>query len=176
MKINKFGDYIIDPEEIFQGLYTGKIKDLTSLNIEDQSFINQFNSSIRANGDEIPFLKPYQEPASLVKEIDKKRQENWFLPSSYENFDIANHLLDLCQNELEKNRVNEELELFTKYKMIPLLKYLKYLVDTMKENNIVWGLGRGSSVASYCLYLLEVHQIDSIKYELDIKEFLRQGD
>ena len=57
--------------------------------------------------------------------------------------------------------------------MITLLKYLKYLVDTMRENKIVWGVGRGSSVASYVLYLIGVHKIDSIKYELDIKEFLK---
>jgi DNA polymerase III alpha subunit len=54
-----------------------------------------------------------------------------------------------------------------------LLKYLKYLVDTMRENKIVWGVGRGSSVASYALYLIGVHKVDSIKYQLDINEFLK---
>ena len=48
-----------------------------------------------------------------------------------------------------------------------------YLVDTFSENDVVWGVGRGSSVASYCLYLIGLHKIDSIKYELDIKEFLK---
>jgi DNA polymerase III alpha subunit len=43
----------------------------------------------------------------------------------------------------------------------------------MRENDIVWGVGRGSSVASYTLYLIGVHKIDSIKYELDINEFLK---
>jgi DNA polymerase III alpha subunit len=73
----------------------------------------------------------------------------------------------------QKVRVTEELTLFAQHNMIPLLKYLKYLVDTMRKNNIVWGVGRGSSVASYCLYLIGVHKIDSIKYSLDIKEFLK---
>jgi len=54
-----------------------------------------------------------------------------------------------------------------------LLKYLKYLVDIMKENNIIWGVGRGSSVSSYVLYKLGVHKIDSMYYNLDVKEFLR---
>ena len=57
--------------------------------------------------------------------------------------------------------------------MLDLLFYLKYLVDTMRGNSIVWGVGRGSSVASYVLYLLGVHKVDSIKYDLDINEFLR---
>ena len=30
--------------------------------------------------------------------------------------------------------------------MIPLLRYMCYLVDFMRENNIVWGVGRGSQV------------------------------
>ena len=70
-------------------------------------------------------------------------------------------------------RLIEEIELFRQHNMTDLLRYLKYLVDTMREHNIVWGVGRGSSVASYCLYLIGVHKIDSIKYNLDIKEFLK---
>jgi DNA polymerase III alpha subunit len=53
------------------------------------------------------------------------------------------------------------------------LRYLKYLVDVMQNNRMIWGVGRGSSVASYVLYLLGVHRIDSMFYELDPKEFLR---
>jgi DNA polymerase III alpha subunit len=57
--------------------------------------------------------------------------------------------------------------------MLDLLRWLKYFVDTAKQRNIIWGVGRGSSVASYVLYLIGVHKIDSIKYKLDWKEFLR---
>jgi len=47
------------------------------------------------------------------------------------------------------------------------------MVDTFRKNNVVWGVGRGSSVSSYVLYLLGVHRVDSIKYKLNINEFLR---
>ena len=57
--------------------------------------------------------------------------------------------------------------------MIELLHFMKYLVDTLRKNNVVWGVGRGSSVASYILYLIGVHKVDSIKYNLDINEFLK---
>jgi DNA polymerase III alpha subunit len=50
---------------------------------------------------------------------------------------------------------------------------LIYIIDTMRKNNIVWGVGRGSSVASYILYLLGVHKVDSVKYNLHIEEFLK---
>jgi len=43
----------------------------------------------------------------------------------------------------------------------------------MRKNNLVWGVGRGSSVSSYLLYLIGVHKVDSYKYRLDIKEFLK---
>ena len=67
----------------------------------------------------------------------------------------------------------EELAEFEEHGMLDLLRYMIYLVDFMRENNIVWGVGRGSSVASYVLYLLDVHKVDSFKYNLDYKEFLR---
>jgi DNA polymerase III alpha subunit len=43
----------------------------------------------------------------------------------------------------------------------------------MQDNRIIWGVGRGSSVASYVLYKLGVHRIDSMYYDLDPQEFLR---
>ena len=57
--------------------------------------------------------------------------------------------------------------------MMDLLRYMIYLVDFMRKENIVWGVGRGSSVASYVLYLIGIHKVDSIQYGLDYKEFLR---
>ena len=57
--------------------------------------------------------------------------------------------------------------------MIPVLKTMKFIVDTLKKNNIVWGVGRGSSVASYVLHIIGVHKIDSVKYNLPIEEFFK---
>jgi DNA polymerase III alpha subunit len=63
--------------------------------------------------------------------------------------------------------------LFQERNLFDLLRYLKYLVDTLQANRMIWGVGRGSSVASYVLYLLGVHRIDSMFYDLDPSEFLR---
>jgi DNA polymerase III alpha subunit len=95
------------------------------------------------------------------------------MPKEYYDFEIVGYLLDKTTNEEEYQRVVTELEIFAQHNMIDLLRYIKYLVDTMRKNNIVWGVGRGSSVASYVLYLIGVHKVNSIKYELDIKEFLK---
>ena len=108
-----------------------------------------------------------------VDEYDMMNQHNWLMPEEYKQMDIAQHVIDLCKTTPEIQRAGEELLMFQERNLFNLLKYLKYLVDTMRANNIVWGVGRGSSVASYVLYLLGVHRIDSMYYDLDPREFLR---
>ena len=95
------------------------------------------------------------------------------MPDEYQTLDIAEHVLGLCQSEPELQRCGAELLLYQERDLFNLLRYLKYLVDVMTQNQIVWGVGRGSSVASFVLYKLGVHRIDSLHYNLDVTEFLR---
>ena len=95
------------------------------------------------------------------------------LPKEYKSCNIKELLTERCITDVEKQRVNDEYIEFEKRGLVPVLKFLNYFVETLRKNNIVWGVGRGSSVASYCLYLLGVHKIDSIKYNLDMEEFLK---
>jgi DNA polymerase III alpha subunit len=106
-----------------------------------------------------------------LSNIDIKK---WFIPAEYCP-DLVAMLYDLCKTDEQRQRVDQELELFVKHNMYDLLHVMKYIVDTLRENNIVWGVGRGSSVASYVLYLIGVHKIDSVKYKLPIEEFFK-GD
>ena len=121
----------------------------------------------------MPDFKNSQEHACDEAEFHKQCQSKWHMPSEYLQLDIAQHVLSLCENEVELQRCGAELLLFQERSLFDLLKYLKYLVDTMRTNDIIWGVGRGSSVASYVLYKLGVHRVDSIYYNLDIQEFLR---
>lgn len=108
-----------------------------------------------------------------VEEFDTLNQQQWFMPDSYKQLDIAEHVLSLCNTQEQLQRAGQELLIYAEKNLFDLLRYLKYLVDVMKSHDIIWGVGRGSSVASYVLYLLEVHKIDSLYYDLDIDEFLR---
>jgi len=108
-----------------------------------------------------------------VEDFDELCQGQYFIPEEYKNFDIAKFVLDQCQNDAELQRAGAELLLYQERDMFMLLKYLKYLVDTMRNNNIVWGVGRGSSVASFVLFLIGVHKINSLYYDLPIEEFLK---
>jgi DNA polymerase III alpha subunit len=98
---------------------------------------------------------------------------NWFIPYEYKTMDIVDWLYQQCPTPEIRERVVDELRLFAKHDMIPVLKTMKYVVDTLRANNVVWGVGRGSSVASYVLFIIGVHKIDSVKYKLPINEFFK---
>jgi DNA polymerase III alpha subunit len=108
-----------------------------------------------------------------VEEFDENNRLNWLMPEEYQTFDIAKWLLDQCTHEDEIQRVGKELLMYQKRDLFMLLQYMKYLVDLMRENNIVWGVGRGSSVSSFVLFLIGIHRINSLYYDLDIEEFLK---
>jgi len=126
--------------------------------------------------DHAPMFIQYNElavQAVTVQDFDHENQSLWLMPDKYKNLDIAEYVLSLCDSEAALQRVGEELLLYQERDLFDLLRYLKFLVDLMQENNLIWGVGRGSSVASYVLYLLRVHRVDSLHYNLDIAEFLR---
>lgn len=102
-----------------------------------------------------------------------KYAANWDIPEAYKNTDIKEILLLLCSTQKEKDRVEMEFAMFEERELIPLLQFIFYIVDYMRKYEIVWGVGRGSSVASYILYLLGLHKVDSLKYNLPIEEFLK---
>lgn len=173
MKIDQYGQVSVTEQEAFKALYSGTISNLENLFIDNAESINQFNRARVTNADTFVDLQSLPQSDISIDKFDQLNQEKWFMPDSYQALDIAQWLLDQCTSSHQVIRVEKELELFARHRMIPVLQYLKYLVDTMRENNIVWGVGRGSSVASYCLYLIGVHKIDSIRYELPIEEFLK---
>ena len=175
MNVNNYGAVFLSQSELFEAIYSGKISSFENIFLNDSSE-EQFNLSVNTNRDNIKLIKKYQDPAESLELFDEANQCTWFMPDEYLNFPIHQWLIDQCKTEEERSRVDEELILFIQHGMFDLLFYLKYLVDTMQQNNIVWGVGRGSSVASYVLYLIGIHKINSIKYNLDIKEFLKSGD
>ena len=121
----------------------------------------------------VPKTICYVEQNRSIDEFDAQLQNTWFIPDSYKDFDIAAYVLDLCKTDEELQRVGKELIMYQDRNIFNMLIYLKYLVDTMRQNNVVWGVGRGSSVASFVLYLIGVHRINSLYYDLPIEEFLK---
>jgi len=97
------------------------------------------------------------------------------IPKEYQDIDLDYLFHELCKNKSpEAIKRNEyELVLYRERGFEDVLYLMCYITDYLTKNNIVWGVGRGSSVASYLLYLLGIHLIDPIKYGLDIHDFIR---
>lgn len=168
MRTDKFGQIIFDEKDIIELYYQNPDRKLKNTLVDQ---VIHFHSDLQISSK--PGLKIYRESQTSVREFDLRNQSVWLMPDSYKKMDIAKHVLDKCQNDAELQRVGEELLLYQERNLFDLLRYLKYLVDTMRKNNIVWGVGRGSSVASFVLFLLEVHRINSLYYDLSITEFIK---
>ena len=97
------------------------------------------------------------------------------IPLHYKELDVEKYIHDklVQRGPDEIGRVEMELAMYKERNLLPILQLLIWIVDTMRKHNLVWGVGRGSSVSSYLLYILGVHKVDSYKYGLDIKEFLK---
>ena len=170
MRYDKFGRISVTESQLCDVLYSDPTVDLSLFLVENPEI---FNQSVIANHYEIPLLEKYHDLEIDIHQFDRKNQAQWHVPDEYLEMDIAKWLLDQCKTEPQLQRVAQELLIFQEKNLFILLKYLKYLVDTMRKNNIVWGVGRGSSVASYVLYLIGIHRIDSLYYDLPIEEFLK---
>jgi hypothetical protein len=168
-----FGEIVLDESDLCDLMMQGRsITDLKHVTVAPEVDLSRLISHIEDPGSLLTWTFPEASDIS-VAEFDAKRQQTWFMPDEYQNIDIAEHVLGLCQTPEQLQRVGQELLLYQQHNLFDLLRYLRYLVDVMTANNVIWGVGRGSSVSSYVLYLLGVHRIDSVFYDLDICEFLR---
>jgi DNA polymerase III alpha subunit len=167
--LDNYSRQILDEDQAVEMLYANPQLDISNLCLQDVSKFNNACNKLHYN----TMLKQLGELDIDVQQFHKQNQDNWNMPDKYKNLDIAKYLLDLCKTDVELQRVGKELLLYQQRNMFKLLCFLVYLVDTMRDNDVVWGVGRGSSVASYVLYLIGVHKIDSIYYDLDVDEFLR---
>lgn len=136
------------------------------------------------NIEDVPFIdaEQYNE---FAKELDLPSitdTANWSkdfnIPQHYKDLDVDEYIMKLVPTggidiESCKARVEQELALYKARNLYPMLQLVIYIIDTFKKNNLVRGVGRGSSVASYVLYLIGVHKVNSHKYKLNIREFLK---
>jgi DNA polymerase III alpha subunit len=170
MRQNKFGELIFTETDVIELVMQGKaLTVLDGMIVDDSVNLAKWPDTIIP----IPNLQQQKFHTCSVPEFHAQQQQRWHMPEEYRHMDIAAHVLNLCASEAELQRCGQELLLYQERGLFDLLRYLTYLVDVMRENAIIWGVGRGSSVASHVLYKLGVHRIDSLYYNLDISEFLR---
>ena len=167
MRLDQFSNPVFNDQDIFEALYKGQTLSPNMI-VEPTPETVNLEKHIGFS-----FLPPYSKDFNIdLEQYDSALQSDWFMPDEYKQMDIEGFLVSVCPKE-NYQRLIDELDAFKARNMLNLLRWLKYFVDTCKKEQVLWGLGRGSSVASYVLFLLGVHSIDSIKYNLDWQEFLR---
>ena len=163
------GDSVVSPNRIIELIDKG-LNDFFVTEITNE--IAQFN---RLSSKKI-----------LTKTSNRPLSFDWNIPEPYKSLDVIEYVTDRLKDQRDKLhdaqyytrvlRVNDEVELYKKLDLIPVLRVIIYVINTLQENNIVWGVGRGSSVSSYVLYLIGVHDVDSVEYDLDFTDFLRRPE
>ena len=170
MKTDQYGQIIYNESDLVNMVMSGAtIDSLQGMLVEPGVNLETASAYL----EQVPELVEYAFTDMTMAEFDVMKQNSWHMPDEYRHMDIAEYILSLCDSDARLQRCGEELLLFQERNLFDLLRYLKYLVDTMRSHNMIWGVGRGSSVASYVLYLLGVHRIDSMFYDLEPTEFLR---
>jgi DNA polymerase-3 subunit alpha len=168
MKINGIGEIAQNEEDILDKLRIDPSFDISSCCLEN----SQYNEAIHDNYSDFTPLKLW-ENIDTPEDFYESIKNTWLMPEYAKNFDIVSWLLSECKDQEELQRIGQELILYEERNLIPLLKYLKWMTDTLKKNGIVIGVGRGSSVSSFVLYKIGLHKINSLYWDLDISEFLK---
>lgn len=166
-----YGQAILSSNELRELLLQGK--SISHLNVEPDEEILLFQKyQAELLQETIVFLDAPEEVLTF-DEFHQKCADEWIFPEIYQQIDVKKWLLDKCKNSQEIERVEEEYALYEERDLIMLLRLFIFLVDYMRKNKFIWGVGRGSSVSSYILYLIGVHRVDSLKYQFDIKDYLK---
>lgn len=165
------GDITFTPDQLNEyflrgGQLTDKLH-VDALNFEVENF-NKLHPSLKIN----------------VKESLNVLDQTWNIPPEYKKINIGKYVSEKFSEELDKHkdfsekditqrieRIEQEVSKYKEYDMMMVLRTMIYIVDVFKKYNVVWGTGRGSSCSSYILYLIGLHNVDSVKYELNLSEF-----
>ncbi len=171
MKTNLYGQAILSSDNLQELLLQGKnIGHLNVIKDGDVLLYEQFQDSLLKQ--KTIFL---DEPAEdlTFDEFHMERADEWIFPLEFQQIDVHKWLLAKCETQEAVDRVNEEYIMYEERELIMLLRLFIFLVDYMRKKKFIWGVGRGSSVASYILYLIGVHRVDSLKYRFDIRDYLK---
>ncbi len=171
MRLDQYKNPIFNEKDLFDAIYKGYEPTINDTVIVDRSEnITKLEEQL-----DFSFVPPINPNDDLsIEDFDRYMQADWNMPDEYKKFDIEGWLREQCPPwDPETTRLEDELVQFKARNMLDLLRWLKYFVDICSKEGVIWGIGRGSSVASYVLFLIGIHNIDPIKYNLDWEEFLR---
>ena len=103
---------------------------------------------------------------------------DWTIPKEFKKINIEKLAIQKAidmnlTSEEYVDRLSFELNRMEELDMFPFIRCLLYIIDKFRKENIVWGVGRGSSCASLVLFILGINKVDPVKYNIDPKEFFK---
>lgn len=173
-RVDDWGRVVFTEDGLLELFYKG-LGNASELLCEDTPELATYNHWCKVFDHLDRQIDVYQPIETPPDAFHAERQSEWIIPSEYQDINVEQWLIAKCVTDEQIERVSIELALFKKHNMYGVLRLFIYIVDQLTEKGVWWGVGRGSSVASYCLFLIGVHRIDSLKYNLDIKEFIRDS-
>jgi DNA polymerase III alpha subunit len=171
IKTNSYGQTILSSDNLKELLLQGK--NISHLNVVKDDEIELFE---KYQSELLPKLITFLDAPEEILTFDEFHEKcagEWIFPAIYQQIDVKSWLLDKCNSQEQIDRVNVEYKMYEERDLVMLLRMFIYLIDYLRENKFIWGVGRGSSVSSYILYLIGVHRVDSLKYGLEIKDYLK---
>lgn len=168
--LNEFSELVFNCDDVIELLLDGGTLD--SVIVVDDEEVELYNNNVEQILHEQYHINNSTYTGS-VEEFHEGKINTWFFPKKYKDIDLESYLLGFCRTQQSIDRVMKELRLYQERNLTDVLRLFIFLVDYFRENGVVWGVGRGSSVASYILYLIGVHKINSIDFNLQIEEFLK---
>lgn len=162
------GDSAYDPSRLLHAIKSKDVKYVT----KPSQFVDEYNRHAST------------QHQILVKQECEPLTYDWNIPEHVKKLDVVDYLFkahdilmqDVDDDEFEQRQIRlaTELKIYQKYKLYDVLRTIIWIINTLTVNNTVWGVGRGSSVSSYVLYVIGVHDVDSFAYQLDIDDFLHE--
>ena len=169
----------------FDGTSTVPEKELVQLIAREGSVDGMFVDEMSQDIKQYNLLVPDHEKITVKGSVYELSLE-WNIPHEFSELNVRDHIINCFEDECNSQvftddelhersrRIIQELDLYESLGLFGVIRTLIFVINTLRERDIVWGVGRGSSVASYILYLIGVHDVDSVLYELDITDFLRK--
>ena len=143
------------------------------------AWVDSMSEDIKAYNRLMPAEDRIREKTSLseisnawIPEVDTITLDDIFDYVTYNHIKITKNMPDdqAIQRDI---RLAKELHLFQNTPdMMDMVKSIIYVVNTLTVSKQVWGVGRGSSVSSYLLYVIGAHDVDSFEYDLEVTDFI----
>lgn len=135
-----------------------------------------------------PTIQQYNKSAGASHKLTVKTNIaplsfDWQIPIKYKTLDLIEYFSQahaVLTEGMPDDEINQrerrlaiELMRYQELGLDDVLRTVIWVMNELTKNDVVWGIGRGSSTSSYALYLIGVHDVDSFAYDLDIDDFLR---